>query len=77
MRANKVRKDKIKKHPGKYVKWDKIVKASQLHASWVWGGLVCSVMRLSFWRRLAEDPLEQRRSQNRSERPREGCAGST
>ena len=28
--------------------------------------LVCSVMRLSFWSRLAGDPSEQRRSQNRN-----------
>ena len=29
MTANRVRKDKIKKHPGKYIKWDRIVKASR------------------------------------------------
>ena len=36
LKANAVRKDKIKKHPGKYIKWDKIVKGSrvpQVHRS--------------------------------------------
>ena len=29
LKANKVRKEKIKKHPSKYVKWDKVVKSSR------------------------------------------------